>query len=52
MASSGKYEQEIKLAAIFAELKDGFKKVDGISDINKQQSSLRDLTNQMQEAKA
>lgn len=52
MASSGKYEQETKLAAIFSELKDGFKKVDGISDTNKQQTLLRDLTNKMQDAKA
>jgi hypothetical protein len=51
MALSGKYEQESKLAVIFAELRDGFKNVDGISDINKQQSLLRDLTNRMQEAK-
>lgn len=51
MSTAGKYEQEAKLTAIYAELRDGFKKADGISDLNKQQSLLKDLTSKMQEAK-
>lgn len=51
MAGSEKYEQETKVAAIFIELKDGFKKVDATSDINKQQNILRDLTGRMQDVK-
>ena len=51
MSTAGKYEQEAKLTAIYAELQDGFKKADGISDLNKQQSLLKDLTSKMQEAK-
>lgn len=51
MASSENNEQEIKVAKIFAELKDGFKKVNAISDVNKQQNILKDLTGRMQEVK-
>lgn len=51
MASSEIYDQEVKVAKIFAELKDGFKKVDATSDVNKQQNILRDLTGRMQEVK-
>ena len=52
MAGSGKYDQEVKIAAIFQELRDGFKKADGISDIGKQQAILKDFTGKMQEVKA
>ena len=52
MQGSGRYDQEAKLSTIFAELKDGFKKADGILDISKQQALLRDLTEKMQDAKA
>ena len=52
MQGSSKYDQEIKLVAIWAELKDGFTKVDGISDSGQQQALLRELTDRMQEAKA
>lgn len=51
MASSEKYDQEVKVANIFSELKDGFKKVDATSDTNKQQTILRDLTARMQDVK-
>ena len=51
MAGSDKYDQEIKVAKIFAELKDAFKKVDATSDTNKQQNILRDLTARMQVVK-
>ncbi|KAK9915749.1 hypothetical protein WJX75_003579 [Coccomyxa subellipsoidea] len=51
MSTAGNYEQEAKLTSIYGELRDGFKKVDGISDINRQQSLLKDLTSKMQEAK-
>ena len=52
MQGSGKYDQEAKLSAIFSELRDGFKKADGISDTSRQQALLRDLTDKMQDAKA
>ena len=52
MQGSSKYDQENKLALIWAELRDGFKKVDGISDSGQQQALLRELTDRMQEAKA
>ena len=51
MAGSEKYSQEVKIATIFTELKDGFKKADATSDITKQQNILRDLTNRMQDVK-
>jgi len=51
MAGSDRYDQEVKVAKIFAELKDGFKKVDATSDTNKQQNLLRDLTARMQDVK-
>ena len=37
MASSEKYEQEVKVSKIFAELKDGFKKVD--ATVRRQQAA-------------
>ncbi len=51
MASSEKYDQEIKVSKLFIELRDGFKKVDATADVNKQQNILRDLTGRMQEVK-
>ena len=51
MAAAEKYEQEVKIAKIFSELKDGFKKVDATSDPNKQQTILKDLTARMQDVK-
>jgi hypothetical protein len=52
MQGSGKYDQETKLAAIYTELRAGFKKADGISDLTKQHSLLHELTDKMQDAKA
>ena len=51
MAASEKYEQEVKVAKIFSELRDGFKRVDATSDSNKQQALLKDLTARMQDVK-
>ena len=45
------YEQEAKLDKLFNELQAGFKKMEGISDPNKQSNVLKDLTSKMQEAK-
>jgi SNARE protein len=45
------YEQETRLEQLFSEMKAGFKKLDGVADINKQNNLLKDLTNKMQEAK-
>lgn len=45
------YEQEAKLTKLFSELQAGFKKLEGISDPNKQTNALKELTNKMQEAK-
>lgn len=45
-----KYEQETKLETIFLALGQGFTKLNGLPDA-KQQTLLKDLTNQMQEAK-
>ena len=45
------YEQEAKLTKLFSELQAGFKKLEGISDANKQTNALKELTNKMQEAK-
>lgn len=44
------YEQEIRLNNMFDELSDGFKKLDKLPD-TKQQTLLKDMTAQMQEAK-
>ena len=49
--SNSPYEQEAKLDKLFSELQAGFKKMEGISDPNKQSNTLKDLTNKMQEAK-
>ena len=49
--SSSPYEQEAKLDKLFNELQTGFKKMEGVSDPNKQTNLLKDLTNKMQEAK-
>lgn len=49
--SNSPYEQEAKLDKLFSELQAGFKKMEGISDPNKQSNALKDLTNKMQEAK-
>ena len=51
MAGQEKYDQEVKVAKIFSELRDGFKKVDATSDTNKQQNILKDLTARMQDVK-
>ena len=51
MSGSEKYDQEVKVAKIFNELRDGFKKVDATSDTNKQQTILNDLTARMQDVK-
>ena len=51
MAASEKYDQEKNVFKIFSELKNGFQKVDATSDINKQQTLLRDLTARMQDVK-
>ena len=45
------YEQEAKLDKLFNELQAGFKKMESITDPNKQSSLLKDLTSKMQEAK-
>lgn len=45
------YEQEVRLNNIFDELSEGFKKLDKLSD-SKQQNLLKEMTSQMQEAKA
>lgn len=49
--ASNVYEQEAKLTKLFSELQAGFKKLEGVSDPNKQTNALKDLTNKMQEAK-
>ncbi|KAK9814311.1 hypothetical protein WJX72_003799 [[Myrmecia] bisecta] len=51
MAAVVKYEQEKQLDAVYADLKAGFKKLDTLTDTNKQNALLKDLTNKMQEAK-
>ncbi len=45
------YEQEVRLNNIFDELSEGFKKLDKLND-TKQQALLKEMTAQMQEAKA
>ena len=50
-SESVSYEQEAKLEKLFNELQAGFKKLETISDPNKQANVLKELTNKMQEAK-
>ena len=50
LAGVTRYEQETKLETIFLALGQGFTKLNGLSD-SKQQTLLKELTAQMQEAK-